>query len=31
VSVFHRHFGAPPPRYLAGRHARGLASPAASG
>ncbi|EKQ63227.1 transcriptional regulator [Xanthomonas citri pv. malvacearum str. GSPB2388] len=31
VSVFHRHFGAPPTRYLAGSHARGLASPAASG
>ncbi|MEA9481866.1 helix-turn-helix transcriptional regulator [Xanthomonas campestris] len=31
VSVFHRHFGAPPARYLAGGHARGLASPAASG
>ncbi|MBB4129426.1 helix-turn-helix transcriptional regulator [Xanthomonas sp. 3075] len=31
VSVFHRHFGAPPTRYLAGTHARGLASPAASG
>ncbi|KLB15516.1 AraC family transcriptional regulator, partial [Xanthomonas hortorum pv. gardneri] len=31
VSVFHRHFGAPPTRYLAGGHARGLASPAASG
>ncbi|MCF5951100.1 helix-turn-helix domain-containing protein, partial [Xanthomonas perforans] len=31
VSVFHRHFGAPPTRYLAGPHARGLASPAASG
>ncbi|TQT02601.1 AraC family transcriptional regulator, partial [Xanthomonas perforans] len=25
------HFGAPPTRYLAGPHARGLASPAASG
>ncbi len=31
VSMFHRHFGAPPARYLAGSHARGLASPAASG
>ncbi|MEF9419937.1 AraC family transcriptional regulator [Xanthomonas citri] len=31
VSVFHRHFGAPPTRYLVGSHARGLASPAASG
>ncbi|TQS97439.1 AraC family transcriptional regulator, partial [Xanthomonas perforans] len=31
VSVFHRHSGPPPPRYLAGPHARGLASPAASG
>ncbi|MBB2759218.1 UNVERIFIED_ORG: AraC-like DNA-binding protein [Xanthomonas campestris] len=31
VSVFHRHFGAPPTRYLASTHARGLASPAASG
>ncbi|MCC8627818.1 AraC family transcriptional regulator [Xanthomonas vesicatoria] len=31
VSVFHRHFGAPPTRYLAAGHARGLASPAASG
>ncbi|RXE20355.1 AraC family transcriptional regulator, partial [Xanthomonas perforans] len=31
VSVSHRLFGPPPPRYLAGPHARGLASPAASG
>lgn len=31
VSVFHRHFGASPTRYLASPHARGLASPAASG
>ncbi|KAB7771351.1 AraC family transcriptional regulator [Xanthomonas maliensis] len=31
VSMFHRHFGAPPMRYLAGTHAGGLASPAASG
>ncbi|OLI92391.1 AraC family transcriptional regulator [Xanthomonas oryzae] len=31
VSVFHRHFGAPPARYFASSHARGLASTAASG